>query len=142
MGSVRKEYLRTEPGFTLIELIMVIVVLGILSVHVMTRMSGNTMELRSKADQLAMDIRQTQAYSMSNTGVGDFSIQSTATDTYQIRNPVGTALSTTTLSGVTLTNFALSFDGRGQPNAGVTITLTMGTSTRTVQVVATTGLVR
>ncbi|MBF0152494.1 MAG: prepilin-type N-terminal cleavage/methylation domain-containing protein [Magnetococcales bacterium] len=137
MGSIR-----AEQGFTLIELIMVIVVVAVLSVYATARSPGVTLQLRSNADQLAMDIRQTQAYSMSNTGTGDYRILRTASDTYQIRDPSGTTLSTTTLSGVTLTDFNVTFDGRGQSSAGVTITLTMGSSSTTVEIVTPTGLVR
>ncbi|MBF0136340.1 MAG: type II secretion system protein [Magnetococcales bacterium] len=135
--------IRAECGFTLIELIMVIVMIGILAVYAAAKSPGNIMELRSKSDQLAMDIRQTQALAMSNTGSGDYTILRTATDTYEIRDPLGTTLSTATLSGVTLSNFTVTFGGRGEPTTGTTtITLTMGTSTATVEVVATTGLVR
>ncbi|MBF0425032.1 MAG: prepilin-type N-terminal cleavage/methylation domain-containing protein [Magnetococcales bacterium] len=133
---------RGQQGFTMIELIMVIVVLGVLSVYAAAKSPGSSLTLRSSADQLAMDIRQAQAYSMSNTGTGDYSILSTTSDTYQIRDPGGTPVSTVTLSGVTLTSFNILFDGRGQPAAGVIITLTMGSSSRTVEVVFPTGLVR
>ena len=54
-------------GFTLIELVMVLVILGVLSAYVATRWSPGDSAVHAEAAQLARDLRHAQALAM-NTG--------------------------------------------------------------------------
>ncbi len=57
-----------SSGFTLIELIMVILVIGILAVVAAPRFAGHSMELGGAAKKLAMDIRYCQELNMIRQG--------------------------------------------------------------------------
>ncbi len=52
-------------GFTLIELIMVLVILGVLSAYVLARWSPGDSAVHAEAAQLARDLRHAQALAMS-----------------------------------------------------------------------------
>lgn len=156
-------FLKTNNGFTLLELIFVIAIIGIISVAVMPQWTGTNIDLGSEAMQLASDIRYTQSLAMTH-GQRYYLIKQSAT-TYQIMNsagsPVVLALGNTTMtlnSGITfgtltnLPNNLVAFDGRGTPYttssspgtalaATATIPLVSGGVTRTVSITATTGQV-
>ena len=155
-------------GFTLVELVMVLLLVAILAFVVTPRSSENTIELSSQAEQVATDIRYAQSLSMTRGAAlgtqGRYCIFFTATG-YQYRNngnsyatpctvPVnhpatgsstaivlaGTAVSTANLTG----NY-LEFDTKGQPASfaaaasNATITLSATGGPRTVVVSPVTG---
>ena len=66
-GIARPDPILTT-GFTLIELIMVILVIGILAVVAAPRFVGHSMELSGAAKKLAMDIRYCQELNMIRQG--------------------------------------------------------------------------
>src|SRR5260221_11553583 len=76
-------------GFTLVELVMVLLLIGILAFVVLPRTSQNTLELSSQAEQLATDIRYAQTLSMTRGAAlgtqGRYCIFFTATG-YQFRH--------------------------------------------------------
>lgn len=152
-----------QKGFTLIELICVIIVLGVLSVNAFIQWPGTAINSGAEAQQVANDIRYTQSLSMSKGNRYSFVIVSSTT--YQIRNSSGTAVTntmggtTTTLntglSFGTLTNLPdslVAFDGNGNPysttgSPGTALTSTAsipisgGGITRTITIAPSTGRV-
>lgn len=146
----------SQTGFTLVELIIVIAVLGIMTAVVMMRgVSPAAMTVPSQAQTLASDIRHVQALS---TSLGrrmqiDFTstgyVVSCATG-----NPCPQGFSVVLQNKVTLSTIGvtpLDFDSLGQPltSAGVATaasytlaaTTAAGGDTKTVSVAALTGFV-
>ena len=153
---------RQAKGFTLIELIMVMVILSIVAAVASMRMPGDGINVSAQAEQLASDIRYTQSLAMSRGQ--RFQINFTAS-TYQIRNAAGdpqvhpgtgqtaaVGLDSTVLSGYNppLTGNILAFNSLGVPYtdattalAGLaTLTLTSGGEAITVRVAPQTGRVQ
>jgi len=155
-------------GFTLVELIVVILVIGVLAFVVSPRLSQNTIELSSQAEQVATDIRYAQTLSMTRGGAlgaqGRYCIFFTATG-YQLRHnnnsyatPCATAvahpangstavivLSGAAVATANLTGGYIEFDTKGQPTSfaapasNATITLNATGGPRTVIVSPVTG---
>lgn len=154
---------KTQDGFTLIELIAVILIISILSAVAMMNWQAGIIDLGGEAKQLAGDIRYTQSLAMTK-GQRYYLIKQSAT-TYQIMNAAGTAITletgstTMTLNnGITfgtltnLPNNLIAFDGRGTPYttssspgtalaATATIPLVSGSSTKTISILPQTGSV-
>jgi len=142
--------IRTQHGFTLIELIIVIIVISILAVYVFSSLPVPSLGLATAATQLSDDIRYTQSLSMTKNQ--HYRLVKLSASTYQILNAAGTPImlaqgTTATLaSGVTfgawtnLTNNLIAFDGRGIPyiNAATTTPLA---STATINLTATGGTI-
>lgn len=150
-----------QQGFTLIELVCVIVLLGILSVGVFISWPGTQINIVAQAQQIANDLRLTQSLSMTKNQ--RFRWVKTSSTTYQIVNGSGTAIinplgsQTTTLnSGLsfgTMTNLPnnlVAFGGDGTPeidvsgtdlSATATITITGGGRTATISINPQTGRV-
>lgn len=152
--------LRPMHGFTLVELIMVIVLIGIVAVYAAPRMDANLFDARAAAQELAVAIRYTQEQSMNNSGAAPFEIAITGTG-YAITQggaPIPNPLDNSNYTdsgwageGVT-TNVALSlcFNSRGRPfDAGcatatttpTAITVTAGGDSVVLTVEALTGYV-
>ena len=146
-----------DRGFTLVELVMVLLLIGILAFVVLPRTSQNTLELSSQAEQLATDIRYAQTLSMTRGAAlgtqGRYCIFFTATG-YQFRHnnnsyatPCTTAvnhpatgstativLSGTAVATANLTGTYIEFDTKGQPTS-----FTLPTNNATVTLNATGG---
>ncbi len=152
----------TVHGFTLLELILVIVVISIMAVEVLPIMStSTTISLLAQAKQLASDIRYTQTLAMTK-GQRYYLIKQSST-TYQILSSAGTAVplvmgnTTVTLNSritfgtlTNLPNSLIEFDGRGTPYvtsaspgtalaSTATIPLVSGGNTHTVSITPQTG---
>jgi prepilin-type N-terminal cleavage/methylation domain-containing protein len=151
-------------GFTLLELMIVIVIMAILAIAPFFNWPGTSLNLEGQAQQLTQDIRYTQALSMSQAQRYRLVITA-GTSSYQILNSSGAAVSfpsgstTVTLgSGISfgtftnLPNSLIVFDGKGIPYTttgtpgtalatAATIPLQAGGSTKTVVVTPLTGRV-
>ena len=158
-------------GFTLGELVVVLMLVSILGFLALPRLSQNTLELSGQAEQLASDTRYAQSLSMTRGAAlgsqGRYCIFFTATG-YQFRHngnsyatPCATAvihpatgssaaivLSGTAVSTANLTGNYVEFDTKGQPTsfvapaADATITLTATGGPRTVLISPITGKAR
>ena|SRR5690348_15244300 len=117
---------KNQLGFSLIELVMVIMIISILAVTVFIRWPGTTINIEAQSTELQNDIRYAQALSM--TEGQRFRWVEISSTTYQIQNGSGTAIllpsgkTTVTLgSGITfgalgnLPNNLVAFDGKGAP---------------------------
>lgn len=155
--------LRKQNGFTLVELIIVIIVISIVSIFALFRWQGTTINLEAQAQQLAGDIRYTQALSM--TKGERYRWVKISSATYQIQNAAGTAMTlaqgntTVTLNtGITfgaltnLPNNLVAFNGSGTPYTDTgspgtalatiaTIPLTADGETKTIAISSGTGRV-
>ena len=140
-------------GFTLVELVSVLLLVAILSVVAIDQWQGSGINLSAQADQLVNDIRYTQFLAMNR---GQRYRINFAADHYWITDaggtvtypfPVNGASQVTLNSGITLstTNSFLVFDGNGAPyitatspgtalssNAVITLSADGMTSTLTV----------
>ena len=125
--TAQTRFMRKQSGFTLIELIVVIVLTAILSGFTAMRYSSG-INAKSEAENIAALVRFTQSLSM--THGGGYYFQISPNYNYSIKNSSGTAirlpdtgLTTGTLpSGYAFSNLtnlpsqAIYFDGMGTPH--------------------------
>ena len=155
--------MKRRRGFTLLELVLVVSLLGILSVSAVAIMPGLTSyRLNGAARKIVSDLRYAQELAMDTHGTYSicFSVagnwyalsakDSTSEagtdpfsgDSYIVQlnqDPyAGVFLSSSDWTGANL----LSFNPRGEPSSAGQIRIVSGGKTRTITVVAETGLVR
>ena len=153
-------------GFSLIELVIVILITSILGVFTMPLWTDSSINVGAQADQLAADILYTQSLALTS-GQRYYLIRTSGT-AYQIRNSAGTPIpypgttkTTITLNTgisfgtlVNLPNNLVAFDGKGIPYttsttpgtalasiAQIPLTAT-GSTTKTVRISPRTGMVQ
>jgi prepilin-type N-terminal cleavage/methylation domain-containing protein len=130
-----------KSGFTLIELIVVILVMAIMARIAVARWPGNNITLNAQAQQLGSQIRRTQALSMSQ---GQRFRLNLSSGSYSITNSAGTTYFTDTIrgqntltfpSGITaswstaiLSSNLISFDGNGTPYTNATATVALAST--------------
>lgn len=135
-------------GYSLIELVLVILLISIIAATAISLFPGKAVELGAQAQQLAGDIRYVQSLSMTRGARHSIVLQangySIANASGAVAHPGGSA--SITLRGITLTfpSASYAFDGKGVPYAGstalatdATITLTDTASSQTRSVVIT-----
>ena len=156
--SGRKGHIR---GFTAIEVIFILLVIGILAITITPNWTATSMGLQFEALRVLQDIRYTQALSV--TSGQRYRWVRTSSTTYQVLNEAGTAIllpsgvTTLTLSGDvilgTLTNLPnnlIAFDSQGTPYttssypgtalvATASIPLVSGSQIQTIQISPETG---
>jgi MSHA pilin protein MshC len=150
-----------KSGFTLIELIVVIVIMTIISAYAVARWPGVNINLNAQAQQLANQIRYTQSQAFANNIQYRINLTSTSYSITDINgnaviDPVTGANTTSMSSGITasfanLPNNLIAFDANGIPYTNSTattvlasvavITLSQGGVSRTVSISPQTGRV-
>lgn len=152
-------------GFTLFELIIVMIVIAILAVYVIFKWSTPVLNIDAEANQFANDIRYTR--SLSITHGERYKIIRLSDSVYTITDSAGTPIifpsgknSVTLASGIVFGNWTnlpnnlITFDGKGTPYIDAitpgtsfntatlySITLIEGNTSRTVTISPTTGRV-
>ena len=144
-------------GFTLTELVVVIVIVTILSAFAISRINTQSFDTEGFANRAAATLRYAQKVAISQRRTVAVTIAgNTLSLTYPdpplngaaVREPPGTsAFSVSAPSGVTLAGANFSFSALGKPTAGTTTTLTITGSdspptVKTVTIEAETGYVR
>lgn len=150
----------SSDGFTLIELITVLLIIGILSAVIVSRSGTLNTDLAARSSELRSQLRYLQLMAMKNSTTylalksdgGSYWAYNSANSSKRIPLP-GESSSTVSLAdkGITSLNaFTISFDAYGIPYTGepqvklannATITLTIGGQNATLIVVPETGFV-
>lgn len=138
-------------GFTLTELVVVIVIATVLSAFAIARINTQSFNTEGFANEVAATVRYAQRVAISQhrtvaVVVTASSLQLCYTDTVcsggSVRKPPGTeAFSIGAPSGVALGGSSFTFSALGKPSAGGTITVT-GDGTKNIIVESETGYVR
>jgi prepilin-type N-terminal cleavage/methylation domain-containing protein len=141
-GELRTPNLK---GFTLIELIVVMIVIGILAATVLSRIdfgsTSSTASVAGAANMIASDIRYAQEWAMANGTSKSITFNGSSTYTF---NPVSTGIDPSgRLQGATVSSGTFTFNSLGEPTAGggSSVTVSAGGVTRTITVTQYTGKV-
>lgn len=141
---------RLSRGFTLVELVTIIVILGILAVVAVPRFfAKSSFDLQSSYDRSLSAIRYAQKLAIAERRQVQVNFAANAITACAVSglsctaliDPVrGAQVGVPATTGVTLTGTNFVFDGLGRPTPGpVVVTLTSGTSSKTITVEAETG---
>ena len=136
---------RASAGFTVIELVIVLVLVGVLAAYALPRINPSALQVTPVAEQIAAEIRYAQNLAMSRSQSHTFNVNG---NTMTISNEEGAvALSngqaSVSFSGVSVGDGNVTFSPRfGQPSGGASINVDGGGSSVAVQVSGETGYVR
>jgi prepilin-type N-terminal cleavage/methylation domain-containing protein len=149
--------MRRQTGFTLVELVIVIITIGVISTYAMVMNgSSGTYAVASQAESLARDLRHAQSLAhtwgrslrvtVSPGENGTYSVSCVTAGTYPCNSPTvidpstGAAF-TGALEKSAVLAATLDFDSFGVPSAAASYTVTYGSAVKTVSLLAITGLV-
>lgn len=139
--------MRNEDGFTLIELIMVIVIIGILAFVALQKYPATEISFETAADMIKSDIRSVHALAMSQHASKTLTFNSS---TEYVFPAAGGGNKTRNFADIFDGNISFSpkpdkitFNSLGEPTAGYgsSITITTGSTTKTLTVLRYTGKV-
>ncbi len=155
----------SQRGFTLIELVMVIIIVGILAAYTVPRIDLHIFDAHVAAQELVEAVRYAQEMSMTHSGSAPFQVElDSGANSFQVTQN-GSAVSNPMSGGSNYvsdwTNVAIDqsgtiqFDSRGRPiclaglpacsepsGSNVTVTVSVGTDSKTVVVERMTGYAR
>lgn len=150
MSEPRKRATPFQYGFSLVELVVVLLVVSALAVVVIPRLTGNQ-EFRTLGyfDSVQAAVRYAQKLAVAqrrvvyvSTSASSLQVCHDAACASAVVDPVGTqAFVVTAPAGVSLAGVDISFDGLGRPSAGATFTVTDSDSSRSFVVEPETGYV-
>lgn len=139
-----------RPGFTLLESIIVLVILGIVSAYavVHTSMSQNEYDIRAEGDLLISILRYTQFKALSDGANNGDWVLTTASGAYfvtydgnnSLNLPGQNANSHDLPVGMTISGGPITYDRWGSPgNSDIPLTISMDGKSRTITVSGGTG---
>jgi len=139
--------MENEDGFTLIELIMVIVIIGILAFVAIQKYPATGISLETAADMIKSDIRSVQALAMSQHASQTLTFNSSTEYEFPVIGEGNKARNFADIfeGGISLSAYPalISFNSLGEPTTGYgsSITITTGSTTKTLTVLRYTGRV-
>jgi MSHA pilin protein MshC len=133
-----------EPpaGFTMIELVIVMVLVGILAAYALPRLNTASLQVMPVAEQIAAEIRYTQNLAMSRSEAHTFEVSGNTITINGGAVALSNGQGSVTFSGVSVSPASVTFSPRfGQPSGGASINVDGGGSSVSVQVAGETGYV-
>ena len=140
----RQSSIINHKGFTLIEIVTTLVIIGVLSVIAAVRFTGtSTISVRGAADMIQADIRYAQEVAMAEY-MAKSVIFSTGSSAYTFSPASGMDPLGELPSGVTISNdFTVTFNTLGEPTAGGggSVSISADGQSKTISVTSYTGKV-
>ena len=145
---------RRRAGFTLTELVMVIIIASILAAFAVARINTASFDTEGYANRAAAMVRYAQRLAISQRRTVAVVVTAGTPGTLRlcytdmacsggdVREPPGTqAFQHTSKAGIAVAGSSFTFDALGRPSAGGNITVT-GDGTKTITIAAETGYVQ
>ena len=154
IGKIKEDRCRRSSGFTLTEVIAVLIILGILAVIAVSRSMSTQNDLITQADIVKSHLRFAQLKALSddtsaswgiNFGGSSYTLYKNGVDATPIKLPSEDSSTHTFPNAVTVTSVTpsapVTFDRWGSPTGDVIIVLAQGSQTSTINIAANTGYI-